>query len=60
MNAKEEVIKLIKDLPDNVTMEDIIQELYIHIKFQQGVRELNDGKPLSPKTAKIKSGKWLH
>lgn len=29
MSTKEEVLKLIEDLPENVTIDDIMRELYI-------------------------------
>lgn len=46
MSEKEEVLKLIKDLPENVSLEEMMRELYIYIKFQQGVRELNEKNPI--------------
>ncbi|GAB3048707.1 hypothetical protein [Virgibacillus ainsalahensis] len=62
MTTKEEVIQIIKSLPDSVSMEQIMHELYVHIKFQQGAQEMNNGKsePKDKDTIKSKSGKWLH
>ncbi|MBP1970981.1 hypothetical protein J2Z83_003118 [Virgibacillus natechei] len=61
MNTKEEVIQLIKDLPDNVSTEEIMHELYVHFKFQQGALENMNEKPdTKTKKVKTKSGKWLH
>ncbi|WP_100013102.1 hypothetical protein [Lentibacillus sediminis] len=62
MNEKEEVIQLIRNLPENATMEDILHELYVHIKFQHGTQEMNNGKQPSQnqKPARTKSGRWLH
>lgn len=58
MSEKEEVIKVIKALPDNVSLEEILRELYIHIKFQRGVQELNEQK--RNKATKNEAGEWLH
>lgn len=60
MNTKDEVIKMIKDLPDNVTMEEIMHELYVRINMERGVQDLTKGKAASHKTPKMRSGKWLH
>ncbi|WP_156290114.1 hypothetical protein [Oceanobacillus salinisoli] len=59
MSEKEEVLKLIKDLPDDVSLEEMMRELYIYIKFQQGVRELNENST-SKNSIKMELGKWFH
>lgn len=58
MSEKEEVIKLIKELPDSVSIEEIMRELYIHLKFQRGVQEMNEQK--KNKESKKQTGGWLH
>ncbi|MBU9719911.1 MULTISPECIES: hypothetical protein [Bacillaceae] len=60
MSTKEEVIKFIKDLPENVTLEDIIKELYVRKKIEKGIQELNNGKVVSHNEVKEKLGKWLN
>ncbi|GAA0338131.1 hypothetical protein GCM10008967_30520 [Bacillus carboniphilus] len=60
MSTKEEIIKLIKDLPENVTLEDIMRELYDRSKIEKGIRELNSGKAMSHSEVKEKLGKWLN
>ncbi|UTR12153.1 hypothetical protein MM300_07640 [Evansella sp. LMS18] len=60
MSTKEEVIKLIKDLPENVTLEDIMRELYVRSKIEKGITDLNDGKVVSHDEVKEKLGKWLN
>ncbi|MED4475268.1 hypothetical protein [Oceanobacillus caeni] len=59
MSEKEEVLKLIKDLPENASLEEMMRELYIYIKFQQGVRELNEKKS-DKKTIDLEPEKWFH
>ncbi|WP_170140658.1 hypothetical protein [Oceanobacillus arenosus] len=56
MSEKEEVIKMIQELQDNVSFEEILRELYIHIKFQRGVQELNEERS---NTIKLEADKWL-
>ncbi len=60
MSTKEEVIKLIKDLPDTATLEDIMRELYVRAKIDKGIQELDTGKAVSHEKVKEKLGKWLN
>ncbi|WP_170138786.1 hypothetical protein [Oceanobacillus chungangensis] len=57
MSEKEEVIKMIQALPDNVSLEEILREIYIHTRFQRGVNELNEEK--IENVIKMESDKWL-
>lgn len=60
MSTKEEVLKLIEDLPEGVTIEDIMRELYIKSKIDKGIQELNSGKFVSHEQVKEKLEKWLN
>ncbi|MCT2536523.1 hypothetical protein NC661_03310 [Aquibacillus koreensis] len=60
MSTKEEVIKLIRDLPESVTLDDIMQELYIRKKIEKGIKELDAQKYVSHEVVKEKLGKWLN
>jgi predicted transcriptional regulator len=59
MSTKEEVIRFIKGLPENVTLEDILEELYVRAKIEKGLRDLNTGKTVSHNEVKEKLSKWL-
>lgn len=45
--VKEKVIELLKTLPENVTVEDVIDGLYCKLQVDQGLAELDrcDGIP---------------
>ncbi|SHG64581.1 hypothetical protein [Ornithinibacillus halophilus] len=60
MSTKEEVIKLIKELPENVTLDDIMRELYVRKKIDKGIKEPDAGKFVSHEVVKEKLGKWLN
>lgn len=60
VSTKEEVIRLIKDLPENATLEDIMRELYVRSKIEKGIQELDAGKAVSHDEVKEKLGKWLN
>lgn len=59
MGIKDDAIKTIKELPDDATYEDIIEEIYIQSKINAGLRELDEGKYLAHEKVKERLSKWL-
>jgi predicted transcriptional regulator len=59
MGIKQDVIKLIQDLPEDVTLEDIMTELYVRAKIEDGIKQLDQGKALSHDKVKERMNKWL-
>jgi predicted transcriptional regulator len=47
MSTKEEVIRFIMSLPENVTLDDILEELKVSAKIEKGLQDLNTGKTVS-------------
>lgn len=50
---------MIQMLPDTVTMQDIMDELYFKAKVDVALQELDEGKYISHDDAKKSLGKWL-
>ena len=48
-NVKEEIIDLIKKLPDDATIDDIMYYLYVKKKISVGIKEIEQGKVISHK-----------
>ena len=42
--TKEEVIKMIKQMPEEASVSDIMAELHFRQKVDSGLKELDDGK----------------
>ncbi len=42
--VKQQVIQMIQSLPDNVTIDDIMAELYFKLQVDAGLKELDEGK----------------
>jgi predicted transcriptional regulator len=59
MRTKQDVIRFIKGLPENVTLEDILEELHVRAKIEKGLQDLNSGKTVSHEEVKEKLSKWL-
>jgi hypothetical protein len=59
MDAKEEVHELLDSLPDDVTLEDMLYELYVYVKVQQGLASA-ESEPLIPhEEVASEVQKWL-
>lgn len=56
---KQEAIELIKQLPDNCSIEDIQCHLYVRGKVGCGLRELKSRRILSQREVERRMKKWL-
>ncbi len=57
--VKEEVKKLLDQLPDDVTLEDIQYHLYVRAAIEQGLEDIRKGRVISHKEAVRRMAKWL-
>jgi hypothetical protein len=55
---KNEVLELIRRLPDNVTTSDIMEEIYFKQQVDKGLRDVAEGRVLSHTELKGKIAKW--
>lgn len=62
-NLKEEIIDLIKHLPEDATIDDIMYHLYVRKKIMKGLEELEQGKGIPHEivmeNAKKRLEQWL-
>ncbi len=56
---KEAVISLVKKLPENSTLEDIMEHLYVKQKILKGQRQLETGQFYTHGEAKEIMKEWL-
>ncbi len=59
LTIKQEVIKMIQQMPEEVTVDDIMAELYFRQKVDLGLKELNEDKGISHEEVKERLKKWL-
>lgn len=57
--VKTEVLEMIKKLPESVTVDDIMSELYFKLQVDKGLNELDDGKGIPHEEIKKRMSKWL-
>lgn len=59
MGLKQDVIRMIEELPDDVTLDDIMRELYFRMAVEHGLKSLDEGRWVSHEEVKERLKKWL-
>ena len=59
LGIKQEVIKMIQSLPDEVTIDDIMAELYFKLQVDAGLKEQDEGKGIPHEEVEKRMSKWL-
>ncbi len=57
--AKEEVRKMLNQIPDNVSFEDIQYHIYVREKIERGLKDVEEGRVLSQEEIEQRMGRWL-
>lgn len=52
MTTKEQMIKVIQDLPEDATVEDAMERLYFLYKIERGIAQAEAGQKVSQKEAR--------
>jgi predicted transcriptional regulator len=56
---KEEVRKLLDQLPDDSSFEDIQYHIYVREKIERGLKDFQDGRVLDQEEVERRMEKWL-
>jgi len=57
-SVKEEVISLVKKMPDDITLDEIMYHLYVKQKILKGLKDIEEGKTYTLEEVKEMSKKW--
>jgi predicted transcriptional regulator len=57
--AKEEVRKMLDQIPDDATFEDIQYHIYVREKIERGLKDIQEGHLLSQEEVEQRMSKWL-
>jgi predicted transcriptional regulator len=60
MSTKEAVIEMIRRMPEEVTVPDIIAGLYVRQKVDEGLRQLDAGQGIDHEEVKKSLARWLN
>ncbi|MDR4496747.1 MAG: hypothetical protein MRK02_02295 [Candidatus Scalindua sp.] len=58
-SVKQKVIEMIQSLPVEVTVDDIMAELYFKLQVDVGLKELDEGKGITHEEVEKRMSKWL-
>ena len=57
--AKEEIRKMLDQIPDDVSFEDIQYHIYVREKVERGLKDIGEGRVLSQEEVERRMSKWL-
>ena len=55
---KKQVLEIIHSLPEEVSLDDIIAELYFKIQVDVGLKELDEGKGIPHEEIQTRMAQW--
>jgi predicted transcriptional regulator len=59
MTTKEKAIRAVQELPDDASLEDVMERLLFLAKIERGLRQADAGQTVSHAEVKDRMGKWL-
>ncbi len=59
VETKQQILKAIEELPDNASVEDAMERLYLLYKIERGLRQADSGDLISQEEARQRMAKWL-
>ena len=57
-SEKNEVLELVRRLPDDVTTADIMEELYLKQRVDKGLRDAAEGRVLTSQELRERIARW--
>lgn len=58
-STRQDILKMIEALPDDVTLDDVMAELYFRTRVDEGLRQLDSGQALPHSEVKGRLSQWL-
>ncbi len=58
-SPKDEVRRILDQIPDDVSYEDIQYHIYVPEKIERGLKDIEEGHVLSQEEAEQRMSKWL-
>ena len=59
MTTKEKVVDLVRDLPDDASIENAMEQLLFLAKIERGVRQADAGRTIPHDQVRERMTKWL-
>ncbi|HZA25755.1 MAG TPA: hypothetical protein VFA32_24695 [Dehalococcoidia bacterium] len=59
MTTKEQILKIVQELPEDATIEEAIDQLYLWLKIQKAEAQVRSGQVVSHEEARKRIAQWL-
>jgi hypothetical protein len=59
ISEKDNILQAVKNLPDNTSIEEAMERLYLLFKVEKGCRQADAGQTISHAAAEKRMSKWL-
>jgi len=57
--TKADIENIVKTLPENTSIEEVMEKLYLFSKIEKGIQQANEGNTVSHEEVKKRLNKWL-
>ncbi len=57
--AKKEVRRILDQIPDDASLEDIQYHIYVCQKIERGLQDMDDGRVLSREQVEKRMSRWI-
>ena len=57
--AKKEIRKILDQIPDDASLEDIQYHIYVCQKIERGLQDMDDGRVLSREQVEKRMSRWI-
>jgi predicted transcriptional regulator len=57
--AKKEVRKILDQIPDDASLEDLQYHVYVCQKIERGLQDMDDGRVLSREQVEKRMSRWI-
>ncbi|HEY1269779.1 MAG TPA: hypothetical protein VGH16_21145 [Candidatus Binatia bacterium] len=59
VETKRQILRAIEELPDDASVEDALDRLYLLYKVEKGIRQADAGELVSQEEARRRMSRWL-
>ena len=59
MTTKDRVLHAVQDLPEDISIEDVMERLLFMTKVERGIQQADAGKTISHGQVREKMARWL-
>ncbi len=60
MTIKEKMVQLLDDLPDDASIEDAMERLYLLAKVERGIQQADAGQTIAHADVIKRTARWLN